>query len=56
MNEQKGIYIFVCREVPSHHCLKVLCKEVSCPGNKFKMNQKLPDWTFDQSLHILCND
>jgi len=33
-----------------------LYEEVNCPGNKFKMNQKLPDLTFDPSLLLLCND
>jgi len=32
-----------------------LNEEVNYPGNKFKNNQKLLGWTFDQSL-LLRND
>jgi len=35
---------------------KKACEEVNSPGNRFEMNQKLHDWTFDQSLLLLCND
>jgi len=29
-------------------------EEVNYPNNKFKMNQKWHDWTFYQSLLLLC--
>jgi len=31
-------------------------EEVNYPNNKFKMNQKWHDWTFYQSLLLLCNN
>jgi len=33
-----------------------MCEEINCPGNRFKMNQKWHDWTFDQSSLLLCNN
>jgi len=35
---------------------KKVYEEVTCPGNRFKMNHKLHDWTLDQSLLLLSND
>ena len=35
---------------------KNMHEEVNCPSNRFKMNQKWHDWTFDQSLLLLCKD
>jgi len=35
---------------------KKMYEKVNCPGKKFKINQKLHDSTFDQSLLLLCNN
>jgi len=31
-------------------------EEVNCPGNRFKMNQKLLDWTSDKSSLLVSSD
>jgi len=35
---------------------KKVYEEVNYRSNRLKMNQMWHDWTFDQSLLLLCND